>query len=115
MPPDSYDLYFSPLATAERDTVSNTVPFEIEDSFLDWRWGAFFQNDVFDPSVSGPAADVDLDDLSTLAEYVHFRRSYGTLNALYRVYANLTPRLLLDSGKKYLTDNWLTLEIVPAR
>jgi zinc protease len=41
---------------------------------------------------------------STLARYVRFRRSYSTLNELYRVYAALTPSNLLRVAQSVITD-----------
>ncbi len=41
---------------------------------------------------------------STLARFVRFQRSYDTLNALYRVYAALSPDDLLRVARTYLTD-----------
>lgn len=41
---------------------------------------------------------------STLARYVHFSRSYDTLNNLFRVYQSLTPDDLLAACRTYLTD-----------
>ena len=41
---------------------------------------------------------------STLARYVRFRRSYDTLNELYRTYAALTPADLLDAARSVITD-----------
>jgi zinc protease len=41
---------------------------------------------------------------STLARFVHFSRSYGTLNKLFRVYDALTPQDLLAASRRYLTD-----------
>jgi zinc protease len=40
----------------------------------------------------------------TLAMFVRFRRSYDTLNALYRQYEALTPDDLLAAAHRYLTD-----------
>ena len=40
----------------------------------------------------------------TLARYVRFRRSYGTLNNLFRVYDRLTPADLRDAAQTYFTD-----------
>ncbi len=40
----------------------------------------------------------------TLAAFVHFRRSYDTLNALYRRYDALTPDDLLAAAHLYITD-----------
>ncbi len=40
----------------------------------------------------------------TLARYVHFDRSYGTINAYYRLVDTLTPADLQAAAKKYLTD-----------
>jgi zinc protease len=39
-----------------------------------------------------------------LARYVHFRRSYDTLNSLFRVYASLTPADLREAARTYITD-----------
>ncbi|MFD2367886.1 M16 family metallopeptidase [Pseudoduganella sp. GCM10020061] len=41
---------------------------------------------------------------STLASYVHYNRSYGTLNNYYRVVDSLTPQDLQAAANKYLTD-----------
>jgi zinc protease len=40
----------------------------------------------------------------TLARFVRFRRSYDTLNNLFRVYDALTPDDLLAAARRYLTD-----------
>ncbi|AKU20926.1 pitrilysin family protein [Massilia sp. NR 4-1] len=42
-----------------------------------------------------------------LASYVHFNRSYGTLNNYYRVLDSLTPADLQAAARKYLTDEGL--------
>lgn len=42
---------------------------------------------------------------STLASYVHFERSYGTLNGYYRVIDSLTPADLQAAARKYLVDD----------
>ena len=42
---------------------------------------------------------------STLASYVHFDRSYGTLNRYYRVVDSLTPADLQAAARKYLVDD----------
>ncbi len=41
----------------------------------------------------------------TLARFVRYRRSYDTLNNVYRVYAALTPEDLDRAAKKYLVDD----------
>ena len=41
---------------------------------------------------------------ATLAEYVKFGRSYGTLNNVYRLYAALTPEDLRSASARYFTD-----------
>ncbi len=41
---------------------------------------------------------------STLARYVRYRRSYDTLNALFRVYDSLTPGDLQNAARRYLSD-----------
>ena len=41
---------------------------------------------------------------STLARYVRHRRSYDTVNNLFRVYATLTPADLLGVAQKHFTD-----------
>lgn len=43
----------------------------------------------------------------TLARYVRFRRSFETLNSLYGVYDTLTPQDLLDTARRYFTDDRL--------
>jgi zinc protease len=42
---------------------------------------------------------------STLASYVHFNRSYDTLNRYYRVVDSLTPADLQAAARKYLVDD----------
>jgi zinc protease len=42
---------------------------------------------------------------STLASYVHFNRSYGTLNRYYRLVDSLTPADLQAAARKYLVDD----------
>ncbi len=46
---------------------------------------------------------------STLARFVRFRRSYDTLNALFRVYDALAPDDLLVAARRYFTDSGLVL------
>jgi zinc protease len=46
---------------------------------------------------------------ATLARYVRYRRSYDTLNNLFRVYQSLTPDDLLTAARRYFTDNRLVL------
>jgi zinc protease len=46
---------------------------------------------------------------STLARYVRFRRSFETLNHLYRVYDLLTPQDLQDAARRNFTDNRLVV------
>lgn len=41
---------------------------------------------------------------ATLASYVHFERSYGTLNQYYRAIDSLTPADLQGAARKYLVD-----------
>ncbi|MDQ3672861.1 MAG: insulinase family protein, partial [Gemmatimonadota bacterium] len=41
---------------------------------------------------------------ATLAEYVKYGRSYGTLNNVYRIYASLTPEDLRAAAARYFTD-----------
>ncbi len=41
---------------------------------------------------------------ATLAEYVKYGRSYGTLNNVYRLYASLTPEDLRAAAARYFTD-----------
>jgi zinc protease len=45
----------------------------------------------------------------TLASFVHFNRSYGTINNYYRVLDSLTPADLLAAGRKYLTDDGMVV------
>ena len=45
----------------------------------------------------------------TLARWVRFRREYGTLNDLYRLYDSLTPEDLRAAAAKYFTDADLVL------
>ncbi|WP_229483476.1 M16 family metallopeptidase [Massilia horti] len=42
---------------------------------------------------------------STLASYVHYQRSYGTLNRYFRVVDSLTPADLQAAARKYLVDD----------
>jgi zinc protease len=42
---------------------------------------------------------------ATLASYVHFNRSYGTLNHYYRLVDSLTPADLQAAARKYLVDD----------
>lgn len=46
---------------------------------------------------------------STLASYVHYNRSYATLNNYYRMVDSLTPEDLLAAAKKYLTDEGMVV------
>jgi zinc protease len=45
----------------------------------------------------------------TLASYVHFNRSYGTINNYYRVIDSLTPADLQAAARKFLTDDGMVL------
>ncbi|WP_228892764.1 M16 family metallopeptidase [Pseudoduganella aquatica] len=45
----------------------------------------------------------------TLASFVHFNRSYGTINNYYRVLDSLTPADLLAAGRKFLTDDGMVV------
>jgi zinc protease len=44
-----------------------------------------------------------------LARFVRFRREYGTLNEIFRVYAALTPEDLRAAAERYVTDAGLVL------
>jgi zinc protease len=46
---------------------------------------------------------------ATLARFVRYRRSYDTLNRLFRVYQSLTPDDLLAAARRYFTDNRLVV------
>ncbi|MHB1265484.1 MAG: M16 family metallopeptidase [Gemmatimonadaceae bacterium] len=46
---------------------------------------------------------------STLARFVRYRRSYGTINAAYRLYDVLTPQLLRAAARYYLTDSSMVI------
>jgi zinc protease len=46
---------------------------------------------------------------ATLARFVRYRRSYDTLNELFRVYESLTAEDLLDAARLYFTDNRLVV------
>jgi zinc protease len=46
---------------------------------------------------------------ATLARYVRYRRSYDTLNNLFRVYGSLSPEDLLAAARRYFTDNGLVV------
>lgn len=41
---------------------------------------------------------------ASLAQFVHFRRSYSTLNNAYRLYTTLTPASLRSTAARYFTD-----------
>jgi zinc protease len=45
----------------------------------------------------------------TLASYVHFNRSFDTVNAYYRQLAALTPKDIRDAARKYITDAGLVV------
>jgi zinc protease len=45
----------------------------------------------------------------TLAQYVHFHRSYDTVNAYYRQLAALTPKDIQEVSRKYVTDAGLVV------
>ncbi|HEX5134001.1 MAG TPA: insulinase family protein, partial [Thermoanaerobaculia bacterium] len=45
----------------------------------------------------------------TLARFVRYRRSYDTLNNLFRVYQSLTPDDLTAAARRYFTDNRLVV------
>lgn len=46
---------------------------------------------------------------STLARFVRFRRSYDTVNALFRVYDSLTPADLQAAAERYLRDERMVI------
>ncbi|HEY3119370.1 MAG TPA: pitrilysin family protein [Vicinamibacteria bacterium] len=46
---------------------------------------------------------------STLARFVRYRRSYGTLNELFRVYETVTPEDLQAAARKYFIDAGLVV------
>lgn len=46
---------------------------------------------------------------STLAAFVRFRRSYDTLNNVFKLYATLTPAHLQAAAKKYFVDGGLVV------
>jgi zinc protease len=46
---------------------------------------------------------------STLASYVHYDRSYGTLNRYYRLVDSLTPADLQAAARKYLVDDGMVI------
>jgi predicted Zn-dependent peptidase len=46
---------------------------------------------------------------STLASYVHFKRSYGTLNRNYRLVDSLNPADLQAAARKYLVDDGMVV------
>ncbi|MFH0946536.1 MAG: pitrilysin family protein [Planctomycetota bacterium] len=46
---------------------------------------------------------------SRLARYIRFRRSFDTLNNLYALYEELTPSMLQEAARKYLTDQRLVV------
>ncbi len=46
---------------------------------------------------------------SSLASFVHYNRSYGTLNQYARMVDSLTPADLLAAGQKYLTDEGMVV------
>jgi zinc protease len=51
---------------------------------------------------------------STLASYVHFQRSYGTINRDARLTESLTPADLLAAAKKYLVDDAMVVTTLSA-
>ncbi len=46
---------------------------------------------------------------ATLAEYVHFNRSFNTVNNYYKQLAAVTPADIQSTAKKYFTDNGLVV------
>lgn len=60
------------------------------------------------------AAGLDSTDAvaSMLARYVRFDRSYGSVNALFRLYDQLTPEQLQQSARKYFTDKNLSVTTI---
>src|SRR6185369_5314599 len=46
---------------------------------------------------------------ATLAQYVHFNRSFNTVNNYYKQLAALTPADIQNTAKKYFTDNSLVV------
>jgi zinc protease len=46
---------------------------------------------------------------ATLAQYVHFRREYATINEYYRVVAALRPEDLQAAARRYLTDRGMVV------
>jgi zinc protease len=46
---------------------------------------------------------------ATLARFVRYERSYGTLNAYYRLFDTLTPADLQQAAQKYVTDGRLVV------
>ncbi len=49
---------------------------------------------------------------STLAQFVHFKRSYSTLNNYYELYPELTQQDLLGVARKYLTEERMVIATV---
>lgn len=49
---------------------------------------------------------------STLARYVRFRRSFDTLNNLYRLYSSVTAEQIRDMANKYLLDEALVVTTI---
>lgn len=49
---------------------------------------------------------------STLAQFVHFKRSYSTLNNYYELYPKLTRGDLADVARKYLTEERMVIATV---
>ncbi|MES2899852.1 MAG: pitrilysin family protein [Pseudomonadota bacterium] len=51
----------------------------------------------------------------TLASFVHYNRSYGTLNNYYRVLDSLTPADLQAAARKYLVDEGMVVTTLSAK
>ena len=49
---------------------------------------------------------------STLAQFVHFKRSYSTLNNYYALYPELTQEDLVGTARKYLTEKRMVITTV---
>ncbi len=63
------------------------------------------------------AASFDSTDsiASTLASYVRFSRSAQTINNAFRLYASLTPETLLETARRYITDERLVVSTLSSQ
>ena len=115
--------YFSPNADASLATVmarvkkiedAQYVRDEILKALATMRTTAIPARRLADAQANGRYSFVrGLDNTetiaSTLARFVRHRRSFDTVNNLFRVYASLTPDDLLAAARQYVTDSGLVV------